>query len=236
MSVLVVGSIALDTVETPHGKVEDALGGSAVYFAYAASFFAPVRLVGVVGGDFPDEFRQVMETRNIDLAGLEVVDGKTFRWSGAYQGAMNSAETKWTELNVFGEFDPNGAGLAWDGQYLWHADYGTYTLYKLDPSDGSIITAYALPFSGQSGVGYCSGVVVVGSANTDRIYQIDAGTGTVMSSCTAPDGSFPYGQTVGGGGEWSAGLSSEAMHLLDLQLGPSAVETTTWGTIKALYR
>ena len=107
MSVLVVGSIALDTVETPHGKVEDALGGSAVYFSYAASFFGPVRLVGVVGADFPPEFRDDLRKLNIDSSGLEVVDGKTFRWSGSYQGAMSSAETKWTELNVFGEFDPH---------------------------------------------------------------------------------------------------------------------------------
>lgn len=106
MSVLVVGSIALDSVETPHGKVEDALGGSAVYFSYGASFFAPVQLVGVVGADFPAEFRQVLAKSNIDASGLEVVEGKTFRWSGSYEGAMNSAETRWTELNVFGEFDP----------------------------------------------------------------------------------------------------------------------------------
>ena len=106
MSVLVVGSIALDTVQTPHGKVEDALGGSAVYFSYAASFFGPVRLVGVVGADFPAEFREALARLNIDASGLEVVEGKTFRWSGSYEGSMNSAETNWTELNVFGEFDP----------------------------------------------------------------------------------------------------------------------------------
>ena len=106
MSVLVVGSIALDTVETPYGTVEDALGGSAVYFSYAASFFAPVRLVGVIGQDFPEEFRQVFDGRDVDVSGLEVTEGKTFRWSGSYEGAMNAAETKWTELNVFGEFDP----------------------------------------------------------------------------------------------------------------------------------
>ncbi len=106
MCVLVVGTVAFDTVETPHGKVEDAFGGSAAYFSYAASFFAPVRLISVVGEDFPEEYRQVLERRNVDLSGLEVVPGKTFRWSGSYEGAMNAAETKSTELNVFGEFDP----------------------------------------------------------------------------------------------------------------------------------
>ena len=106
MCVLVVGSIAFDTVETPYGKVENALGGAAVYFSYAASFFCPVRLVGVVGEDFPDDFRKVLQPRDIDLAGLEVTSGKTFRWSGSYEGAMNSAETKATELNVLGDFDP----------------------------------------------------------------------------------------------------------------------------------
>jgi len=106
MPVLVVGSIALDTVETPHGKVEDALGGSSVYFSYAAGFFGPVQLVGVVGEDFPTEYREALTTSHIDASGLEVVPGKTFRWAGSYEGAMNSAETKATELNVLGEFDP----------------------------------------------------------------------------------------------------------------------------------
>jgi len=106
MSLVVVGSIALDTVETPHGKLENGLGGSAVYFSYAASFFTRVRLVGVVGQDFPKKFVTAIEKRNVDTAGLEVVDGKTFRWSGAYEGAMNEAETKSVELNVFGDFQP----------------------------------------------------------------------------------------------------------------------------------
>lgn len=107
MSLLVVGSVALDTVETPHGKVEAALGGSAVYFSYAASFFTHVRLVGVVGKDFPKRYIAGIRKRDIDTGGLQVVDGKTFRWSGSYKGAMNEAETKWVKLNVFGDFQPN---------------------------------------------------------------------------------------------------------------------------------
>ena len=106
-SLLVVGSIALDTVRTPHGEAPDVLGGSAAYFSVAASFLAPVRLVGVVGADFPDEFRRVLESRRIDTAGLEVVSaGKTFRWVGSYEGAMNEAKTEDVQLNVFGDFKP----------------------------------------------------------------------------------------------------------------------------------
>jgi len=106
-SLLVVGSIAFDSVRTPHGEAEDVLGGSAVYFSVAASFFAPVRLVGVVGEDFPDAFRQVLESREIDTAGLQVVEGgRTFRWRGSYEGAMNEARTDEVHLNVFGDFRP----------------------------------------------------------------------------------------------------------------------------------
>ncbi len=104
---LVVGSIAFDTVETPHGVAEDVLGGSAVYFSVAASYFAPVRLVGVVGEDFRDDFRAVLETHDVDTAGLQVVEGgRTFRWRGTYEGDMNEARTDEVHLNVFGDFRP----------------------------------------------------------------------------------------------------------------------------------
>lgn len=108
MSLLVVGSVALDSVDTPFGKVKDALGGSAVYISTSASYFsAPIRLVGVVGGDFPKEHIQFLEDRNIDLDGLQVVeDGKTFRWAGKYHYDLNSRDTLLTELNVFEKFDP----------------------------------------------------------------------------------------------------------------------------------
>jgi len=106
-SLLVVGSIAFDTVRTPFGEAQDVLGGSAAYFSVAASFFVPVRLVGVVGQDFPNEFRQVLESRQIDTTGVRVVKGgKTFRWRGSYQGAMNEARTEDVQLNVFGDFEP----------------------------------------------------------------------------------------------------------------------------------
>lgn len=108
MSLLVVGSIAFDTVETPFGKVDDALGGSAVYISIAASYFSsPVRLVAVVGGDFPPENRRFLEEHNIDLEGMQVVgDGKTFRWGGRYHYDMNTRDTLYTELNVFKDFNP----------------------------------------------------------------------------------------------------------------------------------
>jgi len=107
-SLLVVGSIAFDSLRTPFGQAEDELGGSATYFSVAASFLAPVRLVGVVGEDFPPQFRQVLDGRNIDTAGLRVVPGgKTFRWKGSYAGAMNEATTEDVQLNVFGDFRPD---------------------------------------------------------------------------------------------------------------------------------
>ncbi|HRZ86661.1 MAG TPA: PfkB family carbohydrate kinase [bacterium] len=106
MSILVVGSIALDTIQTPTGKRVDALGGSATYFSYAASFFSKVRMVGVVGSDFPKEHVRMLEKRGIDIQGLEIVDGKTFRWSGSYDGDLNKATTHRTDLNVFGAFKP----------------------------------------------------------------------------------------------------------------------------------
>jgi sugar/nucleoside kinase (ribokinase family) len=108
LSILVVGSVALDTVETPFGKVSDALGGSATYIAMAASYFtAPVRMVAVVGGDFPKRQMEFFEDRNIDTDGLQVVhSGKTFRWSGRYHYDLNTRDTIYTELNVFKQFDP----------------------------------------------------------------------------------------------------------------------------------
>ena len=105
--VLIVGSVALDSVQTPSGKAERALGGAATYSSVAASFFAPVRIVGVVGEDFPAEHIAFLESRGIDTAGLQVVPGgKTFHWAGTYEGDMNQANTLATELNVFQDFRP----------------------------------------------------------------------------------------------------------------------------------
>jgi sugar/nucleoside kinase (ribokinase family) len=105
-NVLVVGSVALDTLETPHGRADNALGGSATHFALAASRFAPVRLVGVVGRDFPAEHLDMLKAQKIDLTGLQIVDGKTFRWHGRFVGDMSRAETVSVELNVLATFQP----------------------------------------------------------------------------------------------------------------------------------
>jgi len=106
MSVLVVGSIALDTVKTPFGQAQDAVGGSAVYFAAGASFFVPVHVVGVVGEDFPLDSLDFLKGRGVDLRGLSVEPGRTFRWSGVYGSDLNSRETLDTQLNVFAAFKP----------------------------------------------------------------------------------------------------------------------------------
>jgi len=105
-SVLIVGSIALDSIKTPLGEVNDALGGAAVYSSVAASFFAPVMVVGVVGDDFPREHLQFLESRGIDIRGVKVERGKSFRWGGSYEYDLNHAHTIFTELNVFANFKP----------------------------------------------------------------------------------------------------------------------------------
>lgn len=106
MPILVVGSVALDDVETPFGTRKDALGGAAVYFGLAASYFTPVRLVGVVGSDFPRPHLVLLGERGIDLEGLATVEGKTFRWGGRYGYDLNARDTLFTDLNVFADFDP----------------------------------------------------------------------------------------------------------------------------------
>ena len=106
MSILVVGSMAFDSVKTPFGQVSEALGGSANYFSAAASFFAPVRLVAVVGQDFPESHLDFLRSRGVDLRGLERAPGKTFRWAGEYGYALNEAKTLDTQLNVFADFAP----------------------------------------------------------------------------------------------------------------------------------
>jgi sugar/nucleoside kinase (ribokinase family) len=106
VGVLVVGSVALDSVKTPFGAVEDVLGGSASYFSTAASFFTEVSLVGVVGEDFPAEALTLFRDREINLDGLERVPGRTFRWAGEYTYDLNEAITLDTQLNVFEQFRP----------------------------------------------------------------------------------------------------------------------------------
>jgi sugar/nucleoside kinase (ribokinase family) len=104
--ILVVGSVALDTIRTPYGEVREALGGSASYFSCSASHFAPVSVVAVVGEDFPDPHRRTFGERGIDLSGLEAAPGRTFRWRGEYMAELGHAHTLETQLNVFAEFHP----------------------------------------------------------------------------------------------------------------------------------
>jgi sugar/nucleoside kinase (ribokinase family) len=106
VSVLAVGSVALDDVETPFGRVTSALGGSAVHFAASASIFAPVQLVGVVGSDYPLDRLDFLRDRGVDLAGVEVAEGESFRWSGRYDHDLATAHTLETRLGVFADFHP----------------------------------------------------------------------------------------------------------------------------------
>jgi len=123
MSLLVTGSIGIDTVETPFGKHDDVIGGSAIYFAYAASFFAPVRLVGVVGEDAPKKIFDVFDRRDVDTGGLEVRKGsKTFRWHGSYVKDMNEAITVEVDLNVLAERAPKIPDDFKDSRYVFLAN------------------------------------------------------------------------------------------------------------------
>jgi len=106
MSLLVVGSVALDDIEAPAGSVKGVLGGAASYFGVAASFFAPVRVVAVVGDDFPEEHLGFLAGKGLDLTGLQRVPGRTFRWGGRYRESLNERDTLFTELGVFEHFDP----------------------------------------------------------------------------------------------------------------------------------
>ena len=122
MSILVVGSVAFDSIETPFGKVDDVLGGSATYFSTSASFFTDVNLVAVVGEDFPDEHRQMLVDRGIDLAGLKTAPGETFRWKGRYGFDLNEAHTLDTQLNVFETFKPEIPNSYKDAEYVFLAN------------------------------------------------------------------------------------------------------------------
>jgi sugar/nucleoside kinase (ribokinase family) len=119
MSIVVVGSVAYDGVETPHGKVERMLGGSCTYIALSASYFSPVKIVAVVGDDFAQEDTDLLASRGVDLAGLERAPGKTFFWKGVYSADMNDRETLITDLNVFEHFDPKLPDSYKDADYLF---------------------------------------------------------------------------------------------------------------------
>lgn len=122
MNLTVVGSVALDTVETPWGKNEDGLGGAATYFSIAAANFTEVHLVGIVGEDFPKEHITLLEGRDINLDGLEHAQGKTFRWSGRYHEDVNQRDTLDTQLNVFENFHPVLPEAAKQAPYLFLAN------------------------------------------------------------------------------------------------------------------
>src|SRR5436190_6344404 len=107
MSVLIVGSTALDSIKTPKAENPRLLGGSASHAAVAASFFGPVKMVGIVGDDFPKRYIQLYKKHRIDIEGLQVVKGKTFHWSGEYEVNMNNRRTITTELGVFESFTPH---------------------------------------------------------------------------------------------------------------------------------
>ncbi|MET0402249.1 MAG: sugar kinase, partial [Cystobacter sp.] len=118
MSLLVVGSVALDSVETPFGLKEDVLGGSASYFSTSASFFTPVQMVAVVGEDFPEAHLNFLHARGVDISGVSREKGRTFRWKGRYGWQLNEAETLDTQLNVFQTFSPQLSAQHREAQYV----------------------------------------------------------------------------------------------------------------------
>jgi sugar/nucleoside kinase (ribokinase family) len=122
MSLLVVGTLAFDTVETPHGRVERVLGGSATFFAAAASFFTPVRLVSVIGSDFGEENLRFLRERGIDVEGVVRKEGPSFTWSGRYEPDMNQRETLDVQLNVYADFQPVLPKPYRDSRYVFLAN------------------------------------------------------------------------------------------------------------------
>ncbi len=136
MAILVVGSVAFDSIETPHGKRENCLGGAATHFALAASFFTPVRVIAVVGEDFTATEESVLRQRGVDTQGIEHLPGRSFHWSGSYLRTLNEADTLDTELNVFEKFEPKIPAVYSDSEFLF--------LANIDPALQSRVRA-ALP-------------------------------------------------------------------------------------------
>ena len=122
MSILVVGSVAFDSIETPSGRAERCVGGAATYFALAASYFTDVRVIAVVGDDFTAEHEAILTRRGIDTRGIEHIKGKSFFWSGSYLKNLNEAQTLNTELNVFQSFSPKIPTEYQDSEYLFLAN------------------------------------------------------------------------------------------------------------------
>jgi hypothetical protein len=122
MSILVVGSVAFDSIETPQGRRDRCLGGAATYFALAASYFTEVRVIAVVGEDFTAEHEAVLTRRGVDTQGLEHTSGKSFHWTGSYVKSLNEAQTLKTELNVFESFSPKVPAAYKDSEFLFLAN------------------------------------------------------------------------------------------------------------------
>ena len=143
MPLVVVGSVALDRVETPTQQRNTVLGGSAVFFSYAASFFTSVRLAGVVGDDWPAEHAKLLESRHIDTAGLQIVPGgKTFRWRGRYLPNMNDRETLDLQLNVLEAVQPRAAAAVWPAasSSSWPTARRGLQMRVLDQCPGAVLT------------------------------------------------------------------------------------------------
>ena len=122
MPILVVGSVAFDSIQTPSGSVDRCLGGAATYFSLAASFFTDVRVIAVVGEDFTAEHEGVFAARNVDISGIEHARGRSFHWTGAYHDNLNEAQTLQTDLNVFANFQPKIPAAYADSEYLFLAN------------------------------------------------------------------------------------------------------------------
>jgi len=122
VSVLVVGSIAFDDIETPSGRAKGVLGGAACYFSLAASYFAPVRAVGVVGSDFPDAHLEFLRAHGVDTQGIYRSEGSTFRWGGRYRESLNERDTLFTDLGVFDGFNPDLPEAYHDSEYVFLAN------------------------------------------------------------------------------------------------------------------
>ena len=125
-SILVVGSIAFDSIRTPFGNVDQALGGSGNFFSVAASFYVPVQILGIIGQDYPQSHFNWLSSRRIDVSGIEVVPGQSFHWAGSYEQNLREAKTLSTSLNVFSEFSPRLKDQHRNTDYLF--------LANIDPS------------------------------------------------------------------------------------------------------
>jgi sugar/nucleoside kinase (ribokinase family) len=142
MTVLIVGSIGLDTVETPFGKKKDVLGGSAVHAAVSSSFYAETAMVGVAGSDFPQEHLEFLKSRRIDMSGIKILSGETFRWSGYYEYDMNQAHTRETKLNVYKLFDPKIPDNLKKTEYVFLANLDPESQHRvLDQLEGPKLVA-----------------------------------------------------------------------------------------------